>query len=697
MRIKQKPEDFSVKESYRFDEVPSGPYRIYLLDKQKLSTFDAIRRIRDRFGLRPGAISYCGLKDKQGRTEQIIAVDGFDVDMQEADLRLKFLARSDKPLSARNTTSNRFSVTIRMLREDEIGKLPLAAADVNRLGVVNYFDDQRFGSLKHGQGFIAKDLIRGDFEAALKNYMAKPSPLDRSDDAKVKELFRKNWGNWDKPLPPMAAAKKYDRVLRVLRKTPDDFVDAFLQIDADYRAIQIFTYQSYLWNECVRRLLQLALPRESLFVMRYQAGTLLFHQDADPDTLEWLRGVTMPLLAPNSTFTDPKVQEAVEWVLGKEKIKLADLRIEKSPKLLFFKHEERPVIIYPQKVVVGKTRPDEINRGFLKSNVAFTLPPGSYATLVIKRLFHFSELVDREVEDRAKAEAKAAERAAELLEDDEDGEDLGGEISVEGGKAAGTSTSAGGRRPPGTDRSSRPPRRDDRGAGAERPSGEDRGAGSERGARPSHKDRGAAPERGAREDRSAGSERGARPSHKDRGAAPERGTREDRGAGSERGARPSHKDRGAAPERGAREDRGAGSERGARPSHKDRGAAHERGAREDRGAGSERGARPSHKDRGAAPERGAREDRGAGSERGARPSREDRGAGSERGARPSREDRGAGSERGVRPSREDRGAAEAPIAVREVTAPASLKKGFLERQREKKTTRKEHQAEAKKK
>ncbi len=38
---------------------------------------------------------------------------------------------------------------------------------MNRLGVVNYFDSQRFGSLKHGQGYIAKDLIRGDFEAAL--------------------------------------------------------------------------------------------------------------------------------------------------------------------------------------------------------------------------------------------------------------------------------------------------------------------------------------------------------------------------------------------------------------------------------------------------------------------------------------------------------------------------------------------------
>ena len=81
MRIKQKPEDFSVKESYRFDEVASGRYRVYLMDKQKLSTFEAVDRLRTAFGLKPGSISFCGLKDKQGRTEQLIAVEGADVDL----------------------------------------------------------------------------------------------------------------------------------------------------------------------------------------------------------------------------------------------------------------------------------------------------------------------------------------------------------------------------------------------------------------------------------------------------------------------------------------------------------------------------------------------------------------------------------------------------------------------------------------
>ncbi|SES82681.1 tRNA pseudouridine(13) synthase TruD [Stigmatella erecta] len=416
MRIKQRPEDFSVKESYRFDEVPGGLYRVYLMDKQKLSTFEAVDRIRDAFGLKPGAISFCGLKDKQGRTEQIIAVEGADVDVQEPNLRLKYLGRAGKPLSAANITSNRFAVTVRSLDESVLGPLNGAAAEVNRLGVVNYFDSQRFGSLKHGQGFIAKDLIRGDFEAALRNYFAKPSELDRTEDAKVKQFWKQNWGRWDARVP-FEGTKKYHRILRSLRDYPGDYVRAFLQIDADYRAMLLFTYQSYLWNEGVRRYLQILLPREHLFPLRYQAGTLLFHRDASPAVLSKLREATFPLLGPDSTFQDPQVEEAVQWVLGREKLALKDLRIEESPRLLFFKSEERPVLVFPHKLVLGRPQRDELNRGSIKSNVAFTLPPGAYATLVVKRLFHFSWREDSPADIRASQRPRLTELEAQEAQD----------------------------------------------------------------------------------------------------------------------------------------------------------------------------------------------------------------------------------------------------------------------------------------
>ncbi len=400
MRIKQRPEDFSVKESFRFLPSRTGRYWVYLMTKQKLSTFEAVEHIRRQFGLKPGAISFCGLKDKQGTTEQVVAVDGMDIALQEPRLRLKFLGRSDSPLSAENTASNRFAVTVRALGVEDLAQLNASVAEVKRLGVVNYFDSQRFGSLKHGQGFIAKDLLRGDFEAALRNYMAKPSDLDRSEDAKVKAFWQQNWGHWNRR-SPFAASRKYDRILSALRAEPKNFVRAFLQIDRNYRALILFTYQSYLWNEGVRRLLQLSLPRESLFPHPYQAGTLLFHRDADAKTLEYLRPLQFPLLAPDSHFTDETVHKAVEWSLAKEKLTLPEIQIKEAPHQLFFRHEDRPLLVYPEKLVIGKSSADELNRGLLKLNVAFTLPPGSYATLVIRRLFHFCYREDTRAEIQA--------------------------------------------------------------------------------------------------------------------------------------------------------------------------------------------------------------------------------------------------------------------------------------------------------
>jgi tRNA pseudouridine13 synthase len=164
----------------------------------------------------------------------------------------------------------------------------------------------------------------------------------------------------------LQAAHRYDRVIRSLREKPEDHLRAFLQIDASYRALLLFTYQSWLWNEGVRRLLQLALPRTALFPLRYQAGTLIFHHDADPETLRWLRHLTFPcsrrIPARRAAGT-----RAVEWVLGKEKLRLDQLRIAGAERLLYFKHEERPVLVQPSKLVLGRTQRDELNRGSASS------------------------------------------------------------------------------------------------------------------------------------------------------------------------------------------------------------------------------------------------------------------------------------------------------------------------------------------
>ncbi|HTP49384.1 MAG TPA: tRNA pseudouridine(13) synthase TruD [Anaeromyxobacteraceae bacterium] len=388
MRLKQLPEDFSVSESYRFDPEPNGEWYVHLMDKQKLSTFEAVERLCAAGRVRPADVSYCGLKDKQGRTTQLVAVRGKEVVLQDPDLRLKLVGRSASALSAANTTSNRFAVTVRDLSAEDVARLPGSVAEVRRIGVVNYFDSQRFGSLKHGQGFLVKDLMRGDAERALKNYLARPSELDRSPDAKVKAFWRDHWGAWDRK-NPHAGAERYAPVVRFLRKHPLDFLGAFLRTEPRWRALQVFAYQSWLWNEGVKQYLRDVVGVARLLSVRYQAGTLLFPRQLDLATARELEHRTFPLLSPSSEILDERVRRAALSVLEREGQSLADLRVKDAPQI-HFDPEERSLLIFPGKLVVGESRPDEMNRGRLKVNVAFTLPPGAYATLVVKRLFSWT-------------------------------------------------------------------------------------------------------------------------------------------------------------------------------------------------------------------------------------------------------------------------------------------------------------------
>ncbi|ABS25585.1 tRNA pseudouridine(13) synthase TruD [Anaeromyxobacter sp. Fw109-5] len=410
MKLKQRPEDFQVTESWRFEEDPRGAHFVYLMDKQKLSTFEAVERICAGFKIPRAAVSYCGLKDKQGRTTQLIAIQGREIELQDPDLRLKPLGRAAEPLSAANTTSNRFAVTVRDLGEDDVARLTASIAEVRRLGVVNYFDSQRFGSLKHGQGFIVKDLMRGDFEVALRNILARPSDLDQSGDARVKAFWKEHWGEWDRR-NPYPGAERYQAVVKWLKAHPTDHRGAILRTEPRWRALQVFAYQSWLWNEGVKQLLKDVVGMARLVSIRYQAGSLLFPRELDAAQARQLHDRTFPLLAPGTRFSDPAIEKAALSVLGREGQELADLSVPGTPEI-HFEPEERPLLVFPGRLAVGEAKPDELNRGRLRVNVAFTLPPGAYATLVVKRLFHWTLAPGRRATPVAAPGTAAARRAA---------------------------------------------------------------------------------------------------------------------------------------------------------------------------------------------------------------------------------------------------------------------------------------------
>jgi tRNA pseudouridine13 synthase len=148
------------------------------------------------------------------------------------------------------------------------------------------------------------------------------------------------------------------------------------------------------------------VPR--LVSIKYQAGTLLFPRELDGAQARLLRDRTFPLLAPATRFEDPAVERAAVSVLAREDMALADLAVPGTPEI-HFDPEDRPLFVHPGRLAVGEAKPDELNRDRLRVNVAFTLPPGAYATLVVKRLFHWTLEPGRR---RAGAEPRLRDRGA---------------------------------------------------------------------------------------------------------------------------------------------------------------------------------------------------------------------------------------------------------------------------------------------
>jgi len=392
VKIKQRPEDFVVREGYRFEPEPEGPVWVYRMDKQKVSTLQALERISKDFSVRRRDLSVGGLKDKQGRTEQLVGVKGGALGasevVQSGDLRLKLIGRTAQPISSANISANRFEVTVRDLSAAEATRVADSVAEVQRVGVVNYFDSQRFGFLKHGQGFIARQLLRGDWEGALKAFVATPSELDKSDDAKVKAFWRDHWGEWQLRAP-QDAGKRYAPLLRRLREDPKDFKGAFLHIDRRIRAMALFELQSFVWNEGVKRYLGARVPATEQIGLRYQAGALTFPRALPRALKDELWSKSFPLLAPDSTFEDDLVRDSALGALRTQGLRLEDLRVPDT-RQLFFKHEERPLFVVPGRLRMNEPRLDELNRGRFKINLSFTLPPGAYATLVVRRVLWFA-------------------------------------------------------------------------------------------------------------------------------------------------------------------------------------------------------------------------------------------------------------------------------------------------------------------
>lgn len=403
MTIRRTPHDFRVEErqtadfraSISADRLPSHPFAAYTLEKISLATPDALAFIANTLKIPRTAIAAAGLKDRHAVTTQVVTIDStafrgrppqrFETESWRLS-RLGFVPRAaDAGIIERNA----FTIVVRGLdrwhADELVRRASLLDDGSGTLLFVNYFGDQRFGSARHGKGFVGRALVEGDFERALQLAIGTPA---RKDSGAVRTLTRAlatHWGDWNAALA--AFGKMPERGAIEVLARGGSFLDAFAALPKFTQEICVEAYQSHLWNAITRELAhaiseataQRAFEAEDLF------GPMIFPRAAaiTPAFLAF----PIPMPSPRAVYHEC-LSEIVAGVLADEGVALESLRIPGLARP-YFGGGDRPFVATARAFRIEPPVPDEFAGGGsanLACTVSFELPRGAYATVLLRAL-----------------------------------------------------------------------------------------------------------------------------------------------------------------------------------------------------------------------------------------------------------------------------------------------------------------------
>lgn len=271
--IKEKPEDFIVKEITSLNIKSNGDYSIFSLKKRDYTTIKALETIADRLNIKLKRIGFAGTKDKKAITEQYISIFNINKDkvlnLKIKDLELTFIGNLDKPISLGDLKGNEFEILIKNANNDNIKNIKKKMKNINKMP--NFFGEQRFSK---NNKEIGKNIVKNNFKKAVEVIIKD----DEEHKKKIKSFLEINKNNY----------------VGALRLIPIKIVKLY-----------IHSYQSYLWNLTVKEYLKNNNNKKEKF----------------------------PLIGFGIEINDKRIKKIVDNILKKEKINPREFIIRKIPEL----------------------------------------------------------------------------------------------------------------------------------------------------------------------------------------------------------------------------------------------------------------------------------------------------------------------------------------------------------------------------
>ncbi|MBN1936589.1 MAG: tRNA pseudouridine(13) synthase TruD [Anaerolineae bacterium] len=373
-QIKAVPADFCVEELPLYEPCGQGQHTYLRIEKEGLSTFQAVRLIARVLNIDAREVGYAGLKDAQAITVQTISVGNVPVDrvarLNVGGIRVLTVNRHTNKLKVGHLWGNRFKIRI---RDVPPGALPAAQAIVDvlaRRGVPNFFGEQRFG-VRGDTHLLGQSLVRGDEEAFVRRYLGMPRPEETPQTRQARQLFEEGEIAAALEAWPLNLVDER-RALQTLVKYPGDYRRAAHSVPPKLSKFFASAYQSALFNRLLaRRLGSLGQLFEGDLAWIHGKGAVFLVQEPQQEQLRADRleiSPSGPLYGFKVTLAHGEPGAMEQQILDQENLSLEDWRRVKLDGV------RRPLRfpLYDPQIA--------FDDGLV---LTFSLPAGCYATVVL--------------------------------------------------------------------------------------------------------------------------------------------------------------------------------------------------------------------------------------------------------------------------------------------------------------------------
>ncbi|MHA1293456.1 MAG: tRNA pseudouridine(13) synthase TruD [Promethearchaeota archaeon] len=404
-------EILEIKEDYEsppFNSESKDKYTTFNLVKINRETFEALREISYFLKIPLESIYYSGLKDKCAITVQRISIYGDHIEslkkLKIHDLFFRNIVPTKKRVKLGSNWGNFFTIIIRDLddKEGELEeKIKQIFNNLIKFGFPNYFGLQRFGMHRPNSHIVGRYLLEKKYENAFHEFVSVAYSMENPEIQKIRTSLKEK-GDIKSKLRDFPKSMVYERLmLKYLIEHPDDYEGTFNALPFDLKTLLISAFQSYIFNKMVSLRLQ-----KGFSFFKPTEGDVLSILDDDNGHItrvkykygglydEYLRKaiklnravIIVPIVGYDTNLDEfPLMKNIFEEILKKEKI---NKNIFKS-ELLYrydFKGTFRALTVKPIGLKFIHLKNDDIFPGKKKLKFEFSLPKGSYATMLLREL-----------------------------------------------------------------------------------------------------------------------------------------------------------------------------------------------------------------------------------------------------------------------------------------------------------------------